>query len=174
MGFSVNHEEASSGATLIPEGEYEVVIKAAFEDTTKKGTVYINIPLIVRNDVEQKFQNAYIWHALWKRKEPTAEDRGCGGYSTKQIQTLSKMAGLENGKKYEGLEDWCDDLKHRMIRITVKHEEYNGNVSAKVGYVNESKHQKLKHQFKTTGIIPEGFEEIKGDDLNDEDDGMPF
>ncbi len=169
MGFSVNHNEASKGGGLIPEGEYEVIIKEAFLDVTKGGTAFINIPMIIRNDVEQPYQGAYIWHPLWKRKEPTTDDLACAGFSIKQIQTLSKAAGLENGKQYADLSDWCLDLRHRPLRVTVRHEEYNGRVSAKVGYINETRKSTVSHQFKNSDMAPTGMEEIE-----DEDDDMPF
>ncbi|MDF3000549.1 MAG: hypothetical protein K0Q48_668 [Bacillota bacterium] len=168
MGFSVNHNEASKGGGLIPEGEYEVIIKEAFLDVTKGGTAFINIPMIVRNDVEQPYQGAYLWHSLWRRKEPTDGDLACDGFSIKQIQTLSKAAGLENGKQYADLSDWSLDLKHKPLRITVKHEDYNNKTSAKVGYINETKVGTVKHQFKSADLAPTGMEEI------DEDDDMPF
>ena len=40
---------------LIPEGTYEVILKdGGYMDSTKGGTVYMNIPMVVRNDVSQK------------------------------------------------------------------------------------------------------------------------
>ncbi|HPK26830.1 MAG TPA: DUF669 domain-containing protein, partial [Anaerolineaceae bacterium] len=114
MGFGIDYNQASS-AELIPAGEYEVIIKDAFEDISKSGTVFFNVPLIIRNDVEQAYQNAYIWHKLWKKKEPTAEDLACDGYSFKQIQNLSKAAGLPNGKNYESIQKWGEDLAGKPV-----------------------------------------------------------
>ena len=34
-------------------------------DATKSRTVYMNIPMIVRNDVEQKCKNMFIWDSIW-------------------------------------------------------------------------------------------------------------
>ena len=90
----------STGGGIIPIGEYEVIIKSALEDVTKGGTPYINVPMIIRNDIEQPYKNAYIWHSIWHVKEPKDADKACGGYSSYGIQTISKAAGLQNGKKY--------------------------------------------------------------------------
>lgn len=146
--FTVNHDEAAQGNTLIAEGEYEVILKAPHEDATKAGTPYLNIPMVIRNDIAQKYQNAYIWHAIWLKKEPTKEDEACGGYSSKRIQSLSKAAGLPNGKQYKNLSDWMQDLHQKMVRVTVKHEEYNGNMQVRVGYIHETKYPQCNHTWK--------------------------
>ena len=41
MSYSVNYDEATEGSDLIPEGEYECIIKYAGEDATRGGTVYM-------------------------------------------------------------------------------------------------------------------------------------
>jgi hypothetical protein len=157
--FEVNHEEAKQSGGLMPEGEYEVIIKSALEDATKGGTQYINVPLIVRNDIEQPYKNAYIWHAIWKLKEPKTADVACGGYSSNGIQILSKAAKLINGKKYGSLAEWGEDLKNKLLRVTVKHEEYNGNTQAKVKTITETKYPQCNHVYKTSptvGVMPDG------------------
>jgi hypothetical protein len=169
MSFGVDYKEASEGSGLLPVGEYEVIIKYAGEDTTKGGTVYINVTMVIRNDVEQQYKNKYLWHSLWKRREPTPTDLAVGGYSLKQIQTLSKSAGLENGKKYPTLEEWCVDLKDRTVRVTIGHEEYNGETQARVKYVNSSKSPDCKHIWKKKEDENSDFIEI-----SDNEDDLPF
>jgi len=149
MGFGVDYEKASSGDGIMPDGDYEVIIKQALEDVSKSGTQYINIPLIVRNDVEQQYKNAYIWHMVWKVKEPKEADKSSDGYSSWGIQTLSKAAGLPNGKKYKNLQEWCEDLKGKLLRVTVKNEPYNGNPQIKVKSMAVSKFPTCNHVYKT-------------------------
>lgn len=149
MGFGVDYNQAPQ-TKLIPEGEYEVVIKSAYEDISNGGTVFFNVPLIVRNDVEQPYQDAYIWHKLWKKKDPTPEDLACDGYSYKQIQGLSKAAELPNGKNYATLTEWGEDLKGLPIRVVVEHDTYNGKTNARVKYLNETNHAPCNHVYKNT------------------------
>jgi hypothetical protein len=181
MGFDIDYKEASEGSNLLPVGEYETVIKFAGEDVTKSGTVYISVILVVRNDVEQRYQNKVIFHALWMRISPSPADASVGGYSVKQIQTLSKAAGLPNGKKYDSVQDWYDDLKGKVIRVTIKHEEYpegSGIFNAKVNYVNPSKFPECKHVFKSNN--PASPDTLRVDDIAEEfveivdDDDLPF
>jgi len=147
--FEVKHEEASSGGGVMPVGEYEVIVKSALEDVFKSGTIYINVPLIVRNDIEQPYKNAIIWHSICQVKEPKDADKACGGFSSFGIQSISKAANLQNGKKYAGLNEWCEDLKGKLIRVTVKHEEFNGGTQVKVKYTNETKYPTCNHVYKT-------------------------
>lgn len=169
MAFGVDYSKASEGG-LIPEGEYEVIIKNAGEDVTKNGTHHLSIPMIVRNDIEQPRKNARIWHKIWKKKEPTETDNQCGGFSSAQIQSLSKAAGLPNGKQYADLGEWCEDLNAKLARVTVKHEDWNGNTNARVAFVNPSKHSVCNHIFKSSdGVVPaNSFQEV------DDDGDLPF
>ena len=148
MGFEIKHEESNTSNAIMPEGEYEVIIKSALEDVTKGGTQYINIPLIVRNDIDQTYKNAYVWHVIWKVKEPKDADKACSGYSSWGIQSISKATGLQNGKKYAGLQDWGADLVGKLLRVTIKHEEYNGEMQVKVRYCNPSKFPECNHIYK--------------------------
>jgi hypothetical protein len=178
MEFGIDYSEATEGSGLLPEGKYEVIIKYAGEDATKNKTVYINVTCVIRNDVDQKYQNKYLWHSLWHRKEPSQADLAVGGYSIKQIQTLSKAAGLPNGKKYPTLEEWCIDLKDKAIQVTIQHEEYpvgSGTMQTQVQYVNPSKYPECNHMWKTK----EDSAAISADDNNDfveiaGDDDLPF
>lgn len=184
MGFTTNFSGVSEGSDLLPEGEYETIIKYAGEDATKGGTVYINVTCVVRNDVDQKYKNKYIWHSIWHKKEPSPADIACGGYSSKQINSLSKAAGLPDGKEYATLSDWCDELKNHCIRITVEHEEYNGKTNARVKWVNESKHPNCHHLWKGEEDIPADVDPVPAttqqpnDDFQEvkttSDDDLPF
>ena len=68
--ISVNYDEAQGTGGLVPVGEYEVVIKRGSQMATPGGTEYLNIPMVIRNDVEQPRQNAYLWHKVWHLKSP--------------------------------------------------------------------------------------------------------
>lgn len=173
MGFSTDYSEVKDGGGLLPKGEHEAIIKYAGEDTTRAGTVHINVTMVLRNDLEQPYKNKYIWHKLWHRKAPSPADIACGGYSSKQINSLSKAAGLPNGKKYESLADWCEELGDKCVRITVEHEEYQGKTQAKVKWVNESKHRECRHVWKTEAgeASEDGAAFVP---LDENDDDLPF
>ena len=159
MPFGVDYSQATDAE--LPEGEYEAVIKYAGEDVTKVNkTPYINVTLVIRNDLDQLQKNRTIRHSVWHKKEPSQADLACGGYSAKQIQSLSKAAGLPNGKEYDSIEDWCEDLGDKPVRITVEHEEYpegSGQYRARVRWVNASKQLPCRHVWKDA-------EDVEGDD----------
>jgi len=187
MAYTTNYADVPDGNEIIPEGEYECIIKYAGEDATKGGTMYMGITLVVRNDVDQSCKNKYIWHRIWQKKEPSPADIACSGYSSKQINAVSKAAKLPNGKAYGSLSDWADDLKNKIIRVTVEHEEYQGKTNVKVKWVNESKCPDCRHKWKgvadvageaappdkqptySSGPNPNDFEEVPTSD-ND----LPF
>lgn len=169
MAFNVNHDEAAE-YELLPEGEYEVIIKSCKQTTSKNGTPCVNMQLVVRNDVAQSCQNYVLWDNLWKRREPTSADMAVEGYSVKQVQSLSKAAGLPNGKSYADINEWAADLAGKLIRVTIEHEEYQGSKYARVKWRNESKQPTCKHIWKKEEAnVPDvGYAEL------DEDEDVPF
>lgn len=148
MGFSTNYEDVQD-FDLIPKGEYEVIITKIEEHTTQKGATGLNFTLVIRNDVEQKYQNRCIFHTLWKRKEPTQADLSVNGYGFKQIMQLAKAVRLPSGKSYETVYSLCDELGGKIMRVTVGHREYNGRTYEEVRYMNETQFPECKHTFKT-------------------------
>lgn len=156
MGFKANQAEASQGSDIKPEGDYECVIAKCTERTTRNGATGLNFALVIRNDIqEQKFKNAYIWHTLWKRRNPTESDMQVNGYGFGQIMAMGKAAGLPDGKEYESLEDFCKDLIDKPIRVTLRHEEYNGKMQERVSYVNPTKYPQCNHIQKQSSTTAE-------------------
>ena len=191
MGFKTNLSEATQGG-LKPEGDYECIITAIEERTTRSGATGLNVTLVIRNDVQgQKYGNACLFYTLWKRREPTELDMQVNGYGFGQIMALGKAAGLPDGKDYESLKQYCEELINKCVRVTLKHESdpnyKNGEPQERVSYLNPTKHSDCKHKFKTaqpkndfaakpqngfasnagTGALAD-FEEVI------DDDGVPF
>lgn len=148
MGFSTNYENVNDDYGTLPEGDYEVIIRNIEERTTRNGATGLNLSLVVRNDVDQQYKNRYIFYTLWKRKDPTNADKQVQGYSYKQIMRLAKSAKLPNGKAYESLEEMCNDLIRRPLRVTLEHRGWGGKQQENVKYVNASDFPECKHVFK--------------------------
>lgn len=152
MGFSTNYDDVQD-FDLIPKGEYEVIIRNIEERTTQNGATGLNMTLVIRNDVEQKYKNRCIFHTLWKRREPTEADMQVQGYSFKQIMQLAKATMLPSGKSYETVNGLCADLINHVIRVTIDHEEYNGRTSERVKYMNSSKFSECRHIYKEKSAV---------------------
>lgn len=152
MGFSTNYENVNDYG-LVPAGMYEVVIRNIEERTTKKGSTGLNLSLVIRNDVDQKQKNRFLFHTLWKRKEPTQADMQVQGYGFNQLMQLAKAAKLPSGKAYETVEELCKDLLHRPLLVKVKHDEWNGNTREEIERIEESRFPQCNHVFKTSPAI---------------------
>ena len=152
-GFTTDYTDVKDNYGLIPEGQYEVIIKKIEERTTQNGATGLNLTFVIRNDVEQKHQNRCIFHTLWKRKDPTDADKQVQGYSFKQIMILAKSAALPSGKVYENVHALCADLVNRVIRVTIAHDEYNGNKREVVKYTNASQFPECKHVYKESVTV---------------------
>lgn len=159
--FTINHDEAMD-MSLVEEGEYEVIVAKAFEDAARTGTMFINLHLQIRNDIDQKNKNRYIFASIWQSKETNQ-------YHAGMINTVAKALRIPNGKRYNSLEELLNDFIGRTARVVVKHEEYNGNTNARVKAWEPSRFDSCNHQFKSNNgqsNIP-GFQPVS-------DDSIPF
>lgn len=149
MEIILNYDDVYEGSSLKKEGEYEVLVKDAKVDTLKDGREYINIALVIRNDVPQGYKNAYVWASLWKGKES-------GQFNMRQINTIAKALNVESGKKYSNYNELLSDFSGKAARVTIKHEEYNGNTNERVAFWNVTKFPAVAHQWKdkNTNNIP--------------------
>ena len=146
MNFSTNYDDL--GSSLLPEGKYECIVKDAFPSETRKGTPYLDIRLVIRNDVEQKYQNKYIFHSIWKKKEPSEQDKQVDGYSFKQLMSLANASGLPSGKSYASVEELCKDFVGKCVNAETEHDEYDGKTNVRVKYCNKTEYPECKHVFK--------------------------
>lgn len=154
--FQVDHDAASEGGN-VPEGSYEVIVLKAFEDTAKSGTGFINLHLVIRNDITvQKQQNRYIFGSIWQSKET-------GQYNAGMLNAVAKALKIENGKRYNNLQELLSDFVGKTCKVTVKHEEYNGKINVRVNKWEQSAFQGCNHIFKES--MPEGFHIASNDDV---------
>ncbi|MBE6070030.1 MAG: DUF669 domain-containing protein [Clostridium lundense] len=144
MGFTVDTNNTQEQQGLIKPGDYEVVIKEVKEGASQqKGTPFIQIELVVRNDVNQEFKNKHLWYTIWD----TPATREKGMYA-KQINTVSKHAGVQNGANFNSVADWGKFITGRPVLATVKHEEYNGEQKERVTFINATKFPQCQHSWK--------------------------
>lgn len=149
MAITTNYDNIGSGSELLPVGKYECIVKDAVPAVTKNGTPYLDIRFVIRNDVPQKYQNKYIFHSIWKKKNPTEQDKQVDEYSFAQLMGLANAVKLPSGKNYASVEDLCKDFVGKCANIEIEHHEYNGKTSERVKYCNQTEYPECKHVFKT-------------------------
>lgn len=137
---------------LIPEGEYEVIISKIEEKASFSGSnTKLNFSLIIRNDVEQKYQNRYIFLEIWKKHNPNEMDRQVNNYNFSHLMNVVKHCGIPDGTEFESVADLCKELVNKCMRVTVHHEVYNSKTSAKIDQLyglSDTKFPECKHQLK--------------------------
>lgn len=146
----------------VADGIYEVVVFKANEDATKNGAEFVNIDLIIRNDIDQKFKNAHIFHRIWKSKET-------GNYNARSFNTIGWALNLDENKEYPTIDDLLEDFFMRTARVRVKNEEseYNGNTynNLNVKSWDRSKFPEVNHQFRNKENNAPTPIDISDDDL---------
>ena len=149
--FELNTNDVYEGFGLLPEGDYEVTIEEAKEDTTPGGKEHVAINLRIREDVNQQYKRKMIFVKCWKRKDT-------GKYDLKQFNTIGKAVGLENGKKYKSLKDLLDDFVGLHARVTVGHHVYNDKKYENVNKWSLTKYPKERD-------LLTGYKAVENDDV---------
>lgn len=152
--------------SLIPAGDYEVMTKAVDYNTTAGGTLYIDIPMVIRNDVEQDCKNRHIWHAIWKKKDPTEDDLACEGFSYAGINQMLNAVNAPEDAEYAKIEDCFADMSYKPVRITVKYKEKDGKTNRNI-YVSATNYPDVKHEWSKKDAPPDPS-------LLDDDGDLPF
>lgn len=173
-GFDLDFSEIKDMS--VTDGKYEVVINSVAEDATKGGTQFINLDLIIRNDIKnQSFANAHIFTKVFKSKQN-------GKYPKGMIFTIARATGMPDKTHFESLEDFFQKLWHRPALVTVKNEksEYNGktyeNLNVKRWEV--SKFPEVQHKFKDANNQQSNSNNDPfangGQSIDISDDDLPF
>jgi hypothetical protein len=151
-GFFTNYSDVDD-YTLLPPGEYEVVVHDAYRDFSKNDKEHIVISLVVRNDVEQKFMNRRIWHDIYKAVSPTEADMECEGFSSRMINTFCKAVGVGDEEHFNSINDWLDYLNEEMLnlRVVIRHDTWGEKPKAKVVALAQSRFPECYHKFATVG-----------------------
>lgn len=166
MTFQFDFDDTFEGG--LADGTYETVIENMFEDATQSGSEYIDIRLVVRNDIEQKGKNSLIFPKIWKAK-------ATGKYNKSMLNTIGKYAKMDATKQYNSLQDVFDDLIGKPLKVTVKNEksEYNGNTyeNLNVKRWEFTEFPNVQHQFKPKED-PNAEAKVEGREITDDD--LPF
>lgn len=148
MGFRNDFSQAQQNSDLKPEGDYEVIIVKIEERATPNGKLGLNLSMVIRNDVEQSYKNGYIFHTLWKRREPTTADMQVNGYGFGQIMALGKAVSLPDGKDYADLGEFLGDVAKRPLRVHLTHETYQNVKRERVSYMEPTHFPEVRHVMK--------------------------
>ena len=132
MAFGINYDNIPQGGGIVPEGSYECIITNAEIRQTQNGKYKVGFMLTIRNDIQQDCQNRVLFLDIWRKKEPTPADDQVDGFNFAQLMAVSRAARIPSGQSFDSLEQFLQALCGRCLLVTVKHETYNGNTSARV------------------------------------------
>lgn len=147
MNFS---KPAENNYSIVPEGEYEVIITKAEESVHRNGKPKIDLTFTIRNDVNQECKDRLLFLTMWKKREPDSNDMQVDGYNYNQLKTLLDACKITQ-IDFESIKDFCGALVGKCLYIGVYHEEYNGKPQARVyGFdFDPTNFPDCKHVFKS-------------------------
>lgn len=118
--------------SIVPAGDHRVRIADVEEKVSSKGNEMYEITLEVNG------RNSRLWYYLvLDQNDPKKTNQRIGDFFNSFGITTPTLG---NGKQWIG----------KVGAVRVKHEEYNGNMSAKVAYVINRKNQDKLEPWKTT------------------------
>ena len=128
--FDANQYEEQD-FSIVPAGDHRVRITDVEEKVSSKGNEMYEITLAVNG------HNSKLWfYLVLDQNDPKKTNQRIGDFFNSFGITTSAMG---SGKQWIG----------KTGAVRVKHEEYNGNMSAKVAYVINRKNQDKLEPWKT-------------------------
>ena len=119
MTFDWNYnKDVKDGFEIIPEGKYRIRVKSVEKDKSKSSG---NDMLKLQFEVSG-YSSLLFWYITFNRNEPDKTDRMLKSF-------YKSFAGVAEGDR--DTRNWVG----KVGACTVKHEEYNGRMTAKVGYL---------------------------------------
>lgn len=146
FNFTYDATKVSETSGVMKKGVYEVVVNNVEQRFSNNGTECMSFDLIVRNDVNQEYKNKHVFHNVWTRKDTKQ-------YSPAAITRICMALGIENGAHFASIEEFFDECKGKTMKITVDHDEYNGQKREIVKYVNPTDFAVCNHVWKD-GKVP--------------------
>ena len=123
MQFTTNYKNNErndyESLPLLPKGQYEMIITRVKHDATKKGTEYISISMVVRNDLDQalpdtngKAHNRYYTHFMWPNRET-------GDFEPADMQYVFEAAGIPEGTVINSFDELTKQLVNKPVRLKI-------------------------------------------------------
>lgn len=154
MSWSYKREESKSFNTNIPEGKHRIRIKSAEKAVSKTGNDMLALQFEVSG------YNSTLYHYIvFLSDRPEITNR----MLTQFFDSFKDIAEADF------------DTSHWIGKVgacTVKHEEYNGNTNAKVGYFISANKQDDLPPWKEAGTDESGY--MSTDSAAKVDEEVPF
>lgn len=144
MAISFNYEDLE----YITPGVYEAVIQNTSEEFTQgKGTRYLAVAMVIRNDIQQKCQDKRIDYKIWTTSKP--ETKTIEGYVEYSLALMSKACRLPEQIDVNSVNELSKLWIGKPVRITVGQREYNGKTYIEISKVEESGNIQVNHKYKS-------------------------
>lgn len=148
--------ERNTGFEALPKGNYEVIITKPTIKSTQAGREYINMQLVVRNDLDNvtnlantnaKYHNRIVFSSIFTDKETNR-------YNTEDLLYYLDAVQVPEGTEIKDMQHYLDLIANKPIRayVTQNENEYKGvkqiqnNVWA--NSVERSQFPQVNHVFK--------------------------
>ena len=168
MAFKTSNSNTADKRALMEQGEYEVIILDARTNVTPGGTEYFGVHMVVRNDVEQKYQNKHTYDTLWLSERAVQ-------YSERKINTINKVLELPEAT-YEGYDEWGQVIQGKAMRVKITHSKAQNGYEAReqVGAYMGTRFPDIKHTFPAGSSDAPAATVSKGGFTPVDDDDLPF
>lgn len=144
MAISFNYEDLE----YITPGVYEAVIQNTSEEFTQgNGTRYMAVSMVIRNDIQQKYQDKRIDYRIWTTSNPGTKT--IEGYVEYSLALMSKACRLPEQIDVNSVNELSKLWIGKPVRITVGQREYKGKTYIEISKVEQSGNIQVNHKYKS-------------------------
>ncbi|WP_373742602.1 DUF669 domain-containing protein [Jeotgalibaca porci] len=152
--------ERNTGFEALPKGNYEVIITKPTIKSSKAGREYINMQLVVRNDLDKvtnlentnaKYHNRVVFASIFTDKETNQ-------YNTEDLLYYLDAVQVPEGTEIKDMQHYLDLIADKPVRVyvTQSENEYQGEKQIQnnvwANSVEKSQFPQVNHVFKDKTI----------------------
>ena len=145
MAFNFNYKELEF--EKVTPGIYEALVQNVIEQYTKgTGRKHLAVSIVIRNDVQQKHQNAMLTYNIWTTDNP--ETKTIDGYVEFSLAMMCRACSLPEQINVGSVDELSKLWIRKPLMIKVEDQEYNGKTYANISRVDPTTNLNVNHIYK--------------------------
>jgi hypothetical protein len=151
--YTFSNTPVNTTGSLIPEGEYEVILERFNEGETPNGKKKLDLMFRMKDiESQSKFRGRALFDTIWKERESEF-------YNRKRLNMLMGTQEFEDGKTFSSISEIIQELSqaHLRIKVVITYDDYRKEDVNRIQYYMSSQERPKKVESKKV--------EISDDDL---------
>lgn len=149
--YTFSNANVNTTSSLIPDGEYEVILERFTEGETPSGKKKLDLMFRIQDiDGQDNVKRRTLFDTIWKERDSEF-------YNRKRINMLLGTQHFEDGKTFANIQELIQEMIETRLRVKVviAYDDYRKEDVNRIQYYMSSQHQPKQIESKPKVEISE-------------------